>query len=376
MKQAISAKLKKLYDFYTSDLTIKDVEKLVVKDVPELYDFYVKKMKVPDQSGNKFKRIILLIKNLLVEFLEQLTPIRRILFSVSILIFIQSYIVNNWQWAAFAFILLCLLIAFELADKLTAKDELAVARQIQRSLMPKDAPQNNFYDISCYTENAKEVGGDYYDFIKYDEAPEKFFVIVGDVSGKGMAAALHMVQVQSILRNSVYNHNTPKEVLSSMNRNLRRVLPKGSFFTVCISSINPNGSVLLSRAGHLPLLYYKRKEDSFINITPKGMGIGITDNGLFEKTLEEVCIKPVEDDILVFYTDGVIEARNYYIQEFGEERLKSIVRLNKDNSSEKIKNAIVQNISSFRNGASPHDDCTLVILKTKFNSVRSNMFVE
>jgi len=361
----LKARIKKLYNFYISDLTMKDVEKLVKRDVPELYDFYVRKMQKPEKTKNRFYETFLFIRNLFIEFLEQLTPIRRIIFSVSILIFIQSYIVNNWQWAAIAFVLLCLLIAFELADKLTAKDELSVAREIQRSLMPKDAPQNNFYKISCFTENAKEVGGDYFDFIKCDDNPEKFFVIVGDVSGKGMAAALHMVQVQSILRNSVFNHNTPKEVLTSMNRNLRRVLPKGSFFTVCISSINPDGSVLLSRAGHLPLLYFKRKEDSFMNITPKGMGIGITDNGLFEKNLEEICIKPEKDDILFFYTDGIIEARNSYKQEFGEEKLKSIIRINKDNSPEQIKNAIVQDISSFRDGTPPHDDFTLVILKTK-----------
>ncbi|RPI72488.1 MAG: serine/threonine-protein phosphatase [Ignavibacteriales bacterium] len=359
------ARLKKLYDFYTSDLTIKDVEKLVKRDVPELYDFYVRKMQKPDRTKNKFYETLLFIRNLFVEFLEQLSPIRRVIFTASVLIFIFSYLSNDWQWASFGFILLCLLIAFELADKLTAKDELAVARDIQRTLMPKNAPQNNCYDISFYTETAKEVGGDYFDFIKYDESDGKILVIVGDVSGKGMAAAIHMVQVQTILRNSVYNHNSPKEVLFSMNRNLRRILPKGSFFTVCISSIHPDGSIHLSRAGHLPLLYYKRSSDSFINITPKGIGIGITDNGLFEENLEEVCINPDEEDILFFYTDGVIEARNSFKQEFGEEKLKSVLRKHRDNSPEQIKNAIVQNISFFRDGTPPHDDLTLVILKTK-----------
>jgi serine phosphatase RsbU (regulator of sigma subunit) len=359
------ARLKKLYDFYTSDLTIKDVEKLVKRDVPELYDFYVRKMQKPDTSKNKFHETLLFIKNLFVEFLEQFTPIRRIIFTFSIIIFILSYLGNNWEWAVISFFLLCLLIAFELADKLTAKDELAVAREIQRSLMPKEAPQNSTFDISCYTETAKEVGGDYYDFIKSDESPGKFFVIVGDVSGKGMAAAIHMLQVQSVLHNSVYNHKTPKDILISMNRNLRRIFPKGSFFTVCISSINQDGSINLSRAGHLPLLYYKRNEDSFINITPRGMGIGIAGNDLFENNLEEICIKPEEDDVLVFYTDGVIEARDIYKQEFGEEELKSVIRSNKDSSSEQIKNAIVQNISLFRDGTPPHDDLTLVILKTK-----------
>ncbi len=232
----IKGRLKKLYDFYTSGLTMKDVEKLVKRDVPELYDFYVRKMQKPEKASNKFKDTFLFIRNLLIEFLEQLSQIRRIIFTLSILIFILSYFNGNWFWAGIAFVLLFLLIAFELADKLTAKDELSVAREIQRSLMPKEAPKNNFFEISFFTENAREVGGDYFDFIKLDEDKEKFFVIIGDVSGKGMAAALHMVQVQAILRNSAFNHSTPKEVLISMNRNLKRILPKGSFFTVYVSS--------------------------------------------------------------------------------------------------------------------------------------------
>lgn len=357
--------LKKLYNFYKSDLTIRDIEKLIRRDVPELYDFYVRKMRKPERGKNKLHETFIFIKNLFVEFLEQLTPIRRLLFTFSIIVFVIAYFNNNWQWAAFSFILLCLLIAFELADKLIAKDELSVAREIQRSLMPNNAPLNDFYTISCYTETAKEVGGDYFDFVKRDDAAEKLFVIVGDVSGKGMAAALHMVQVQSILRNSIYNHDSPKNILRSMNRNLRRILPNGSFFTVCISSINTDGSVQLSRAGHFPLLYYKKSTDQFLNITPNGIGIGIADNGLFEKNLEEVCIYPETDDILIFYTDGVIEARDNYKREFGEENLKSVVRKYKEHSPEEIKNAVVQTINLFRDGTPLHDDLTLVVLKTK-----------
>ncbi|MDP2628849.1 MAG: hypothetical protein Q8P15_03045, partial [Nanoarchaeota archaeon] len=97
------ARLKKLYDFYTSDLTIKDVEKLVKRDVPELYDFYVRKMQKPDTSKNKFHETLLFIKNLFVEFLEQFTPIRRIIFTFSIIIFILSYLGNNREWALISF---------------------------------------------------------------------------------------------------------------------------------------------------------------------------------------------------------------------------------------------------------------------------------
>lgn len=365
MKRRISTKAKKLYDFYKGDLTIKDIEKLVVRDVPDLYDFYAGRMEKPEYTQNKIRRFIRTVKNIFIEFLEQLTPIRRIIFSVALVIYFFSYINADWQWATIAFILVCLLIAFELADKLTAKNELAVAQEIQKSLMPKSPPQNAHYEISCFMENAREVGGDYYDFIKCENSSEKLFVVVGDISGKGMAAALHMVQVQSVLHQTIYECKSPKEILSSINNKIKRILPRGSFFTVCIASINPDGSLLLSRAGHLPVLHYKNDEDTFKNLLPKGIGIGIAENELFDTTLGEICVKPNKGDILVFYTDGVIEARNRFKQEFGEERLKKIISKYKDSSPEIIKNYVVQNISIFMENAPSHDDFTLVILKAK-----------
>jgi serine phosphatase RsbU (regulator of sigma subunit) len=180
-----------------------------------------------------------------------------------------------------------------------------------------------------------------------------------------MAAAIHMLQVQTILRNSAYNHNSPKEILISMNRNLKRVLPKGSFFTVCISSISKDGVIQVARAGHQPLLYYKRSEDSFLSITPKGIGLGITGNDMFEKNIEEICIQPESEDILILYTDGVTEARDNYKNEFGEENLKLIIRNNSDKSPEEIKYAVLENISLFKNNTPAHDDLTFVILKAK-----------
>lgn len=365
MRRRISNRAKKIYDFYKGDLTIKDIEKLIIRDVPELYDFYAGRMEKPEFTRSKIKRFIRVIKNIFIEFLEQLTPIRRIIFSVALVIYFFSYLNADWQWATIAFILVCLLIAFELADKLTAKNELAVAQEIQKSLMPKAPPQNDHYEISCFMENAREVGGDYYDFIKCENTSEKLFVVVGDISGKGMAAALHMVQVQSILHQTVYDCKSPKEILSSINNKIKRILPRGSFFTVCIASINHDGSFSLSRAGHLPVLYYKKAEDNFKNLLPKGIGIGLAENGLFDTTLEEICIKPEKGDILVFYTDGVIETRNRFKQEFGEERLKRIISKFKDSSPEIIKNYVVHDISIFKENAPSHDDFTLVILKAK-----------
>jgi sigma-B regulation protein RsbU (phosphoserine phosphatase) len=363
--KAPKEKIKKLYNFYTNDLSLKDVENLVRKDVPELYDFYKRKMQKPEKAKNRFYQAILFIKNLVVEFLEQLSPVRRLLFTISVMIFILSYFNNNWQWAGISFILICLLLAFELADKLIAKDELDIARDIQISLMPLSAPENQFFEISGVSENAKVVGGDYYDFIKNNNSDEKLFVIIGDISGKGMAAALHMVQMRSVLHQLIYEGNTPVEILSDLNKTLKRIFKPGTFFTVIISLINPDGSVIFTRAGHLPILIFNKKKDEFINIIPGGIAVGLANDNIFMKSLEQICYKPDAGDIIVFYTDGVIETRNTFKDEYGTERLKNIIRMNKDKSAEEIKDIVTHNISNFRLDKPAFDDLTLVVLKRK-----------
>ena len=97
MKRRISNRAKKLYDFYKGDLTIKDIEKLIVRDVPELYDFYAGRMEKPEFTRSKIKRFIRTLKNLFIEFLEQLTPIRRIIFSVALVIYLFAYLNTNWR---------------------------------------------------------------------------------------------------------------------------------------------------------------------------------------------------------------------------------------------------------------------------------------
>jgi phosphoserine phosphatase RsbU/P len=356
--------VKKIYNFYSSGLSYKDVEKLVKQDVPEVYEFYAKRMKQPESSKNKFSNKLLFIRNLFIEFLEQLTPIRRVLYSAAVVIFILSYFAGDWQWAVIAFFLVNLLIAFELADKLTAKSELDVARQIQTSLMPKSPPSNKFFEISCYGETAKEVGGDYYDFIEHP-SEDKMFVVIGDISGKGMAAAIHMVQVQSILYYLTCGDSSPKNILIELNKNLLKILRKGSFFTANFASINPGGSITFCRAGHQPLIHFSKKENSSKNIVPKGIGLGLINSSMFNNSLEEKVIFPEKDDVLVFYTDGIVEARNIYKQEFSEEKLLKIVNDHAEKSADQIKEQILLHLSYFSQDAPTHDDFSLIVMKTK-----------
>lgn len=261
------------------------------------------------------------------------------------------------------FIFINLLVAFELADKLTAKDELDVAREIQLNMMPKVPPENEYYEISCYMETAKEVGGDYYDFIKPVVENDKTFVIIGDVSGKGMSAALHMVQVQSILHNIINENSTPKEILYSLNTNMKKVLRKGSFLTLSIAELNSGGEIILSRAGHMPFIHYNKLTGKCCRITPKGIGIGLANDQIFSNVTEEISVKPEQGDLIVIFTDGVVESMNSYYDIFGEENLINIICQNAHRTTKEIQDIIIQTIKNFTYASPVQDDLTLIIMK-------------
>jgi sigma-B regulation protein RsbU (phosphoserine phosphatase) len=343
---------------------MKEVEKLIKRDTPEVYDFYVRRMKMPENSRNSIERSFLFLRNLFIEFLLKMSPARRLVYSMAVVFFIAGWFGGMWNWAVLGFFMVNLLIAFELADKLTAKDELAVAREIQTDLMPRHAPENSLFDIACYSEPAREVGGDYYDFICPENQEERMYIVIGDISGKGMGAALYMVQVQAILRHLSNTCYGTKAILTALNKSLQNVLKPESFFTVSMASLERGKcEISFSRAGHTPLLHYRAREKKAENVTPVGMGVGLCDGGIFDRVLEETAITTETGDVLVFYTDGLTEAMDKERNFFGEERLRSIIEKNAHLSASLIQESIIRELEEFRNSALPGDDTTLVIMK-------------
>lgn len=356
--------LKRIYDLYTSDLSYKEIDRLIKRDAPEVYDFYVKRIKQNQRDKNSIKNFLIFLKSLFKEFLLRMSPLRRIFYTVALVLFAAGYLFTLWNWIVFAFIMINLLLAFELADKLTARDEIIVARDIQNSLMPKQPPLNCSFDIASYSEAAREVGGDYYDFIVPANNGEKLCLVIGDISGKGMGAALHMVQVQAILKCLISEFNGCRNVLTSLNNILKKIFKVDTFFTITIAEIN-NSSLTLCRAGHTPIIHFCNKTTSCMNVTPAGIGIGLRDNGLFEKVLEEVDLHTGPGDILVFYTDGLIESMNEQKEMFGDERLRKIIKDNSYKTATEIQEAILFALQRFRSTDYVDDDLTLVVMKAK-----------
>jgi serine phosphatase RsbU (regulator of sigma subunit) len=356
---------KSIYHLYTNDLSYSEFERLIKREAPEIYSFYSAEVKPLDLSKNKVSRTFTFLKNIFIVFLLKLNPARRLIYSIALFIFFYGYLYGLWGWSVLAFLALNGLLAFELADKLSAKDELDVARKIQSNLMPKAPPTFERYDVACYTEPAREVGGDYFDFITLDKEEENCLVIVGDISGKGMAAALYMVQVQAILHHLINFNSEIKQILIQLNKNLYRILKREFFFTSGVVNISKSDELTICRAGHMPFIYYCSEAKKCSQLIPQGIGLGLTDKAIFSDSLKVDKLKMKSGDILLVFTDGVTETMNMLKQQFGDARLLSIIESNAHKSATEIEAAILRAINQFKRDASPHDDLTFVILKAR-----------
>ncbi len=356
--------IKRLFDLYTSELSFDEIERMIKLESAAVYEFFKTEIPAPLPYQNKFKRGFVFVKSLFNAFLMKLAPARRVFYLMALIFFFAGIIMPNTAYLIFSFIILNVLIAFELADKLIVKDDIVLAKKIQKRLMPEPPYENEHFDISAFSEAAREVGGDYFDIVK-SEKNEKTFIIIGDISGKGIAAALYMVRVQAILQFLIENYSDPKRIIIELKKHFAKRLEKEYFLTLSIAAIDSKGRIRYSNAGHSPLLLYKKNENIFVDINPMGIGIGFNDKGMFEKTLAEEKVRTEGGDILCFYTDGVTEAMNYAKIQFGQARLEKIIEENANKSIDEIKSRIIETINRFRGTAEVNDDISIVLLKAK-----------
>jgi serine phosphatase RsbU (regulator of sigma subunit) len=242
------------------------------------------------------------------------------------------------------------------------EEELKIAKNIQKALIPRLDISFSGMDISGLTEPAKEVGGDFFDFVKLDDT--KILVTIADVSGKGVPAALYMTKLQALIRFASKLFKTPKSILSEVNKQIFKKLEKNFFVTTNLALFDiESKKVYLARAGHNPVLFFSNK--SCKQLKSKGIGLGLDNESIFNENLEEIEIEYKTDDIFVFYTDGLNEAMNANKEEFGINRIIEIVNKNSELDSKNIQNELMKEISMHRANAEQNDDISLVIIKIK-----------
>lgn len=370
MIKRTSRSIRNFYQLFTNGLTLNEVERLVSVDARETYAYYAKHIKESDPRHNRVKRVLIMCWSLFVAFLMRLTPARRLFYAIAVFCLVYAYYL-------YSFIILTFLLALEVADKLITKDELQLARDIQMSLLPSTLNPPAGYDIAAYSDVASSVGGDYYDLIPLCDGSR--MVVIGDVSGKGISAALYMVKVQTALQLFAKQSSDPKELLIRLNRYLYGQLKKNYFLTISLLQIYPDGAIRFCRAGHTPAFFWENKNRTCIKLQPGGAALGLapsdseeagsakqnngTNGHYYEQMIEMHSSKLEADDVLLLFTDGAPETVNNFEQEFGENRILEIVSENSHVSAESIKTSLINELANFRNGAELRDDTTFVIIK-------------
>jgi len=240
--------------------------------------------------------------------------------------------------------------------------ELEVARVIQSRLLPQSAPKAAWADIAVYFSPAYEVGGDYYDFFLLDDRRLGF--VIADVSGKGLAAAFIMAELKGIFESLAGVVRDPGLLLAKANGVLRKSLEKNRFVSASYGLIDPQAmSLSVARAGHMP--FFLSSGGRIETHVPPGLVLGAVDGPLFSEKLEPITIPLHSGDMIVFITDGISEAKNLIGNEFGYERLQSVIQSNRDASAEALTKFIMEEVKAFANQPVQYDDITLLAIKIK-----------
>jgi serine phosphatase RsbU (regulator of sigma subunit) len=238
--------------------------------------------------------------------------------------------------------------------------EMMVARRMQKRLLPQNLPSMPSVEFAASSESSLEVGGDYYDVIALPD--ERIAVVIGDVSGKGVSAAFYMAEVKGIILSLSKVCSTPKELLLRANEVLVESLEKNAFISAIYGVLDTRSSTLtLARAGHCPAVHISKESAELVK--PNGLGLGLTNGPQFSQSIEERSIKLERGDICIFYTDGITEARNEDMEEYGYERLMQIAKEYRDSSAEELKDRILNSVRTFLGQGAYNDDVTLIVVK-------------
>ena len=250
----------------------------------------------------------------------------------------------------------------ESIEKERLAQELRVAHETQLKLLPKQMPQIEGLDIDGVCITANEVGGDYYGFISLNDS--HLGIIVGDVSGKGISAAFYMAELKGIIEAYAPIYQSPKEFLSEINRILYQNVDRKTFVSLTYAIIDlEKNHVRLGRAGHCPSLLISPNSGELLRLQPAGIGLALDGGKIFDHILEEQELILKNGDILVFYTDGLTEARNSAGDEFGEEQLFNVLSEIKEESSSEIVSKIVRRLKDFVREAKQHDDISILVAR-------------
>ena len=246
----------------------------------------------------------------------------------------------------------------DLIEKSELHREILIAADIQKNLLPGTIPDTKGLSFAAYTEAARGVSGDYYDFFRLDK--NKSAIIICDVVGKGVPASLLMIMIRTIIRLAASPSRNAAQILTILNKAIIGRTEADQFATMSFIIYDElKKEITYANAAHAPMLHYQSRIGTFTEIDTPGLPIGIESTVKYEQKI----ISLEKDDILVLYTDGITEARNSKNKEYSQFSLQRVVKSESRLKPSKIIDILRMDLSTFVGDSRQHDDQTLLILK-------------
>lgn len=300
---------------------------------------------------------------------KRLAPLRRVVFLVAfvwfflLLVEVASKDIGVRGWPLFeiaaCFMLMVVLLAMELIDKIKYRDELELARDLQSDLIPKNPAQTPEFEIAAFNEIANTVGGDIYDFVPLSDG--RLAVLFGDASGHGMAAGLVMAVAHAAFRTQLDVDPSPAAIVTSLNRILCRTGGPRSFFAFCYVLLSPNGDFNAITAGHPEILKIDQNGKVIERVGTGSYPLGIK-SGL---TWPAIRGSLVRGQKLLFHSDGLTEAHNRLGREFGDAYVEAVVSWNPGGSPSSLVQTLADEFHAFSSGHLPEDDVSIAVVMRK-----------
>jgi phosphoserine phosphatase RsbU/P len=380
-----SARARELYKRYAHDLSSEDLQRLFTHDTRDAYRFFTRGIDAETIAHLPWwKRIGVRVRQIFTAFTLKLPPARRALFLTALVValfgvlrlfrgfalvdfplglpFIQVAVAMPvWADGTFALILSLLLLTFlvllEVADRLSLKGELEVAREIQLAMLPAGTYRDRDIEICGVTRPANTVGGDFYDVLPLPDG--RVILTLGDVAGKGSPAALLMALLLAVLRTLVDEDLDPPELMRRLNLQICRHSPGSRFITLFYAVYSPaTGGLTYVNAGQTPPLL-RRLDGQYERLEGTGIALGMFDGSVYGSA--ETTLNP--GDTLVLYSDGITEAEDPNGHPFEEAGLERIMSTYAAFSPAEMGTELLKAIERHAHDSRFVDDLTILILK-------------
>jgi hypothetical protein len=348
---------------FFDDLRATRIKRDYLQEIKDLYYFYLdEETRTKLATMGRIPRAIWLLGWLLRSLFTKLNPARRLVLLVALGLTVwgnTSFRIGQWALTAdlrlWGFLLLLIVLMLELKDKLVAKDEIQIARQVQLALLPRDNPEIPGWSVWCFTRPANDVGGDLVDYLELDGF--RHGVLLGDVAGKGLGAALLSAKLQATLRALVPDATSLDELAGRANTIFYRDGLDNRYATLFYTELeHHSGSLRYLNAGHNPAFLIRGDQIETLGASSYPLGM------LPGAEYKECGLSLEPGDVVLAYSDGLTEASNLRGEEFGVERVRALLPELKKLSPEEFGGRILEEVDRFLGEARPGDDLSLVII--------------